>query len=51
MQVEKMRLGPNELVFSQDFLAEHKQILGRLSSITGMKIDKIHAMIQEKMIQ
>jgi succinyl-CoA synthetase beta subunit len=49
MQVEKMRIGPNELVFSEVFLLEHKQIIGRLSNITGITVEKINKMVRKKM--
>ena len=47
-QVEKMRLGPNELVFSEVFLLEHKQIIARLSSVTGMAVERINKMVRKR---
>lgn len=43
-----MRLGPNELIFSEIFLNEHKQIIARLSSVTGMAIERINRMVRKK---
>ena len=47
-QVEKMRIGPNELVFSEVFLLEHKQIIARLSAVTGIPVEKITKMVRKK---
>ena len=44
-----MRIGPNELVFSEVFLMEHKQIIGRLSSITGISVEKINKMVRKSL--
>jgi len=43
-----MRIGPNELVFSEVFLLEHKQIIGRISSVTGIPVDKINNLVRKK---
>ena len=43
-----MRIGPNELVFSEVFLLEHKQIIARLSAVTGITVEKITKMIRKK---
>ena len=47
--VEKMRIGPNELVFSEVFLLEHKQIIGRLSSLTGITVEKVQKMVRKQL--
>jgi len=49
MKVEKMRIGPNELIFSEVFLMEHKSIIGRLSSITGISVEKITKMVRKRL--
>lgn len=43
-----MRIGPNELVFSEVFLLEHKQIIGRISSVTGIPVEKINNLVRKK---
>jgi len=43
-----MRLGPNELIFSEVFLNENKQIIARLSSVTGMAIERINRMVRKR---
>lgn len=49
MEVERLRFGPNELVFSEVFLSEHKQLIGRLSSITGLPIEKINKIVRKRL--
>ena len=44
-----MRLGPNELVFSEVFLLEHKQIIARLSGVTGISVEKINHMVRKRL--
>ena len=42
-------MGPNELVFSEAFLQEHKQIIARLSSVTGISVVKINKMVRKRL--
>ena len=48
VSVQKLRTGPNDLAFTQQFLTEHEAIINRLAGIKGIDREQIEATIEQK---